>query len=121
MQNPEFKIFADFKILAFENPEFKIFADFKIPGFVKPQFEILADFKILAFHNPEFKILADFKILAFQKVANFKQQDSGARCLGQVLASWQKSPTSRKATVAEIVLTPISRTRPIAHGFFDKF
>ena len=38
--NPEFKIFADFKILAFQIPEFKILGDLKI----------LADYKILAFH-----------------------------------------------------------------------
>ena len=28
LQNPEFKILADYKILAFQNPQFKIFPDF---------------------------------------------------------------------------------------------
>ena len=58
LQNPEFKILADFKILAFLNPEFKIVT------LQNPEFKILADFKILAFYNPEFKFLAYFKILA---------------------------------------------------------
>ena len=58
---------AEFKILAFQNLEFKILADFKILAFYKNlEFKILADFKILAFQNYDFKMFADFKILAFQ-------------------------------------------------------
>ena len=64
--NEQFKILADFKILAFQNPEFNILADFKIFSFHYPEFKILADFKILALKNPELQILADFTILAFQ-------------------------------------------------------
>ena len=40
-QNPEFKILADFKILAFQNPEFKSLADFKISALRNPEFKIL--------------------------------------------------------------------------------
>ena len=42
---------ADFTILALQNADFKILADFKI----------MADFKILALKNTEFKILADWR------------------------------------------------------------
>ena len=53
-ENPEFKIFDDFKIVALQNPEFKTFGEFKILGFQN------TDFKILAFQNPEFKTGEDF-------------------------------------------------------------
>ena len=49
--------------------------------------------------------------------ANFKQQDSCARCSGEVLACYQKSPISRKSTVAESVFTPISSNSKLAHNF----
>ena len=55
----------------FHNPEFKILADFKILAFRVPEFKILAYFKILAFQNSEFKILADLKILADYKMLAF--------------------------------------------------
>ena len=64
LQNPEFKILADFKNLALQNPELKILSDFKILAFQNPEFKILADFKILAFQNPKFSILDDFMIFA---------------------------------------------------------
>ena len=56
LPNPEFKILADFKILAFQNRKFKILA------LQKPEFKIMAHLKILPFQNPEFKILAQLKI-----------------------------------------------------------
>ena len=54
------------KILALPNPEFKILADFKILAFQN------REFKILAFQKPEIKIMADFKVLALQtKISRF--------------------------------------------------
>ena len=49
-------MFAELRILALQNLEFNILADFKI----------LADLKILAFQNLKFRIFFDFKILALQ-------------------------------------------------------
>ena len=53
--------------------------------------------------------------------ANFGQQDSCAQSLGQVLACYQKTPSSSKSTVAQSVLTPISSIRTVAHGLLGKF
>ena len=40
LQNPEFKILPECKILAFQNPEFKILAEFMILGFPNPDLKI---------------------------------------------------------------------------------
>ena len=53
--------------------------------------------------------------------ANFGQQDSCAQSLGQVLACYQKTPSSSKSTVAQSVLTPISSIRTVAHGLLGNF
>ena len=77
IQNPKFKIlfyckiFADFRILAFQNDGFQILAVFRILAFQYPEFMMLADFKILPFQNNELKILDDFKILARFKILAF--------------------------------------------------
>ena len=52
--------------------------------------------------------------------ATFGQQDSCGRCFGQVLACYQKTPSSSKSKVAQSVLKPISSNRTVAHGLFDK-
>ena len=53
--------------------------------------------------------------------ATFGQQDSCGRCFGQVLACYQKTPSSSKSKVELSVLTSISSNRTVAHGLFDKF
>ena len=53
--------------------------------------------------------------------ANFGQQDSCAQCFGQVLAFYQKTPSSSKSTTAQSVLTPIWSNRTAAHVVLDKF
>ena len=55
-----FKIAFGLVRVAFKNPDFKIFADFKILAVQNPEFEVLP------FQNPEFKIFADLMILAVQ-------------------------------------------------------
>ena len=68
------------------------------------------------------------------KVAKFKKNDSCAQCFDatfgkqdscapsfrQVLACYQKKPSSRKSIVAQSVLTPIWSNRTAANGVFDK-
>ena len=53
--------------------------------------------------------------------ATFGQEDSCGRCFGQVLACYQKTPSSSKSKVAQSVLTPISSNRTVADGLYDKF
>ena len=68
------------------------------------------------------------KVVTFKKIdccvesfdANFKQQDSCPRSLGQVLAIEQKSPIWSKTTVAQSVLTPISSNKTVAHLVLHK-
>ena len=52
--------------------------------------------------------------------ATFGQQNSSARSFGQVLACYQKKPSSSKSIVAQSVLTPISSNRTVAHGLYFK-
>ena len=51
---------------------------------------------------------------------NFEEHDRCARCFRQGLAFLEKSPISRKTTVCQSVVTPISSNRTVAHGFLDK-
>ena len=53
--------------------------------------------------------------------ANFGQQESCAQSLGQVLACYQKTPSSSKSTVAQRILSPIASIRTVAHGLLGKF
>ena len=67
-------------------------------------------------------------VAQFFDVANFQcfdaasgQQDSCARCFGQVLACYQKTPSSSKSKVAHSVLTPISSNRTVVDVFMTSF
>ena len=53
--------------------------------------------------------------------AKFEQQNSCARCSGQVLHCQQKTLTSSKPLVAQSVYSQISSHTTVAHGVLDKF
>ena len=53
--------------------------------------------------------------------ADFGQQDSCAQCFGQVLASYQKTPSSSISKGAQSVSTQISSNRTIAHSLLASF
>ena len=53
--------------------------------------------------------------------ADFGQQDSCAQCLKQVLACYQKTPSSSISKGAQSVLTQISSNRTVAHSLLAKF
>ena len=54
-------------------------------------------------------------------VAGKWRHDCCERCFRQVLASLKQSQTSRKTTVVQSVLTPISSNTTVAHRVLDKF
>ena len=47
--------------------------------------------------------------------------ESCARCFGQIIVCYQKTPSSSKSTVAHSLLRPISSNRTVVHGLLDKF
>ena len=53
--------------------------------------------------------------------ADFGQQDSCAQSFGQVLACYQKTPSSSISKGAQSVLTQISSNRTVAHSLLAKF
>ena len=52
---------------------------------------------------------------------NFNQQESCVWCFGQVLACYQKTPSSSISKGAQSVLTQISCNRKVAHSLLAKF